>query len=660
MPSGATYRPDIDGLRAVAILSVLGYHAFPELLGGGFTGVDIFFVISGFLISCIISQSIDGGVFSCADFYVRRIKRIFPSLVLVLFVCLSIGWLRIFPYEFKQIGKHIAAGVGFVSNLTLWSESGYFDAGAIEKPLLHLWSLAIEEQFYIAWPLSLYWLHRARWNPRIAIMVVGLLSFGINIKEYHVHPAGAFYSPISRFWELLIGCGLALSTLSGASWPSRISLFLSQRGLLHWRRSVRPLPPESVAHGLSLLGAGLILAALLLMTKSSPFPGYWALCPTFGAFLLIAAGPNACVNKYFLATNVMVWVGVISYPLYLWHWPLLSFQHLLSEEPPSAGARLAALLVSFPLSYLTYRFLERPIRFGGSVRPKVAALCVAMGLLGACGLWVFVQAGVPKRYPQIISDLSGYQFNYKDAYREGTYFLRPEQGWQDFAQDDVPASEVKRKRILLWGDSYAAHLYPGLVTSLSGDAQIIQRTSSSCPPVLGVDVSSRPYCRAINDHVLSLLKNKKMDTVILSAAWQGVDKTALQRTLREIQEAGVSDIVLVGPTPTYDVSPARMLLHYMAANSDAQELSLVPEVFHVSQEGTTAAMDFEYQEIAAISKVQYVSAFRALCSEGGCLTRVGDSVDSLVAWDGGHLTSAGSQYMARYVMDVLLRDVRQE
>jgi len=208
------YRPDIDGLRALAVLSVVLYHAhaFPKVLKGGFIGVDIFFVISGFLISTIIFSGLERGSFSFFDFFCRRIRRIFPALLLVLISCYAFGWFVLLADEYKQLGKHIAAGAGFVSNFVLWTESGYFDAGAETKPLLHLWSLGIEEQFYIVWPLILWWAWKKKFNLFTITLVLAFFSFGLNLAKYRVNGVADFYSPQTRFWELLAGALLAYIT----------------------------------------------------------------------------------------------------------------------------------------------------------------------------------------------------------------------------------------------------------------------------------------------------------------------------------------------------------------------------------------------------------------------------------------------------------------
>src|SRR5258707_3234889 len=293
------YRPDIDGLRAIAVLAVVGFHAFPYWVRGGFVGVDIFFVISGYLISANIFGALEASRFSFAEFYARRIKRIFPALLLLLVVVSVVAWFTLLPNEYKQIGKHTAAGASFVPNFVFWKEAGYFDTASEIKPLLHLWSLGIEEQFYVFWPLLL-WAGAKRRNGFLLItLMVALMSFAVNVVTVHTDTAAAFYSPLSRIWELMIGGLLCYFR------PPRASL---TRRSLNWP---------------AICGILLIGISVTSMNREMPLPGWLALLPTTGACLAIAAGPDAWLNRNLLSNPPMTWVGLISYPLYLWHWPLL-------------------------------------------------------------------------------------------------------------------------------------------------------------------------------------------------------------------------------------------------------------------------------------------------------------------------------------------------
>jgi peptidoglycan/LPS O-acetylase OafA/YrhL len=363
------YRPDIDGLRAVAVLSVVGFHALPGAFPGGFIGVDIFFVISGYLISNIVFAGLDEGKFSFKHFYSRRIKRIFPALMLVLFVCLVLGHFVLLADEYKQLGKHVSAGAGFVSNIALWTESGYFDNAAEQKPLLHLWSLGIEEQFYLFWPPLVFLAWKRRWVGGLLIALIGA-SFTINIAEVRHDPASAFYLPFSRMWELLIGCLLAYILR-----PSKVG------------RIARLFERKLAVNTASAVGFLSILVALFALDSKTSFPGWAALLPTAGALLMISAGADAWVNRQILSKRSVVFVGLISYPLYLWHWPLLAFARITLSTRAGDGTVAVIVLASFPLAWLTYRFIEKPIRSAKTLHASLPLAAIAL-ILGSVGAYV--------------------------------------------------------------------------------------------------------------------------------------------------------------------------------------------------------------------------------------------------------------------------------
>src|ERR1700681_1394126 len=326
------YRPDIDGLRAIAVMLVLNFHAFPEAMPGGFIGVDIFFVISGFLITGIIARELDQRRFSLVGFYNRRIRRIFPALIVVLCATLVLGWLRMLPAAYAQLSIDVFASAAFFSNIALLLQSGYFDVESAKKPLLHLWSLGIEEQFYLFWPLILMLAGRLRLSILTVAAVIGVASFVLNLALIGSNPVATFYLPFTRVWELLAGAVLA------SGW-NRISQTGTASNL---RASV----------GILLIAA----AAGVLDTKSA-FPGWWAILPVAGAALLLSA-PAAWFCRSLLASAPLVWIGLISYPLYLWHWPLLVFFAVVKFAPLTLPERELILLLSVPLAWATYRFVE--------------------------------------------------------------------------------------------------------------------------------------------------------------------------------------------------------------------------------------------------------------------------------------------------------------
>jgi peptidoglycan/LPS O-acetylase OafA/YrhL len=366
------YRPDIDGLRAIAVASVVIFHAFPEWFKGGFIGVDIFFVISGFLISLIIFNNLEHDRFSILDFYVRRVKRIFPALMTVMIVCAVAGAAILFADEYRQLGKHLLGGSTFISNILFWRESGYFDNSAETKPLLHLWSLAIEEQFYLFWPLLLALVWKRKWGFLRIIAVIALASFAVNLYLVGHDQTAAFYSPFARFWELMVGGTLGYINLHRADLNARF------KNLQSW------------------LGVLLLAIGFVLLNGTRSFPGWWALLPCIGAFLLLSAGPAAWFNRKVLASQPMVWIGLISYPLYLWHWPLLAFATIIAGQTAPQEWRLLAVVAAVLLAWGTFLFIERPLRHAGGV--KIVLGLVALNIVvGAAGMVIYRNGGFPQR-----------------------------------------------------------------------------------------------------------------------------------------------------------------------------------------------------------------------------------------------------------------------
>jgi len=369
-----SYRPDIDGLRAISVIAVIIFHAFPPLLKGGFVGVDVFFVISGFLITRLIVEGLEKKIFTFADFYARRIRRIFPALLIVLVTTFAIGWVILLPGEFRLVSKHLVGAAGFFLNFMLWSEAGYFDLAAETKPLLHLWSLAVEEQFYIVWPTVLWFAWRRQVDLLWLTIAIGAASFLANIAIVYSDGPAAFFLPFTRFWELMIGCGLAVVD------PK------------YQRRILATASPTTIAW----IGFTLIIAAAIFL-RGNAYPGVKALFPTVGAALIILGGPGAQLNDRFLSNRILVSIGKISYPLYLWHWPLLSYAAIAYGNAPPFAVRATLVGLAVILSTLTYVLLERPARFGRNRKRILPGLVLAMLTVGCIGGATIANNGFPQR-----------------------------------------------------------------------------------------------------------------------------------------------------------------------------------------------------------------------------------------------------------------------
>lgn len=494
------YRPDIDGLRAIAVLAVVLYHVSPALIPGGFAGVDIFFVISGFLISGIILKELQQGSFSFAGFYARRVIRIFPALILVLAASGMFGFFALLPGEFHALMKHIAGGAAFVSNFILWREVSYFDTAAHLKPLLHLWSLSIEEQFYIGWPLLLVLITKRTRRVMLTIGIVLTVSFLANVILVKRFPSFTFYSAITRMWELLIGAALARFSLSSGRFRS---------------------PEPSVSHSLSLLGGLLIAAAFFFLKDGKQFPGWWALLPTAGAALVIGAGPRGWINRWVLSSPVCVLVGLISYPLYLWHWPVLVFSQLLikSDFPVPADQltlfRLGAAAFSGFLAWGTWRFLEMPVRHFERIPRsgkayRLAAVMTVMALFGLLASNRFIQPRLSTPSTLAIARATvDWDYNSQDNYMTPKFVLH---------EIRSPSKQV----VLFVGDSHIEQYWPAVTAAIRktpSAASAAFATSGGCIPLPGLNESGF-YCPQFNNWWSTQADAANVSTVVIGADWE--------------------------------------------------------------------------------------------------------------------------------------------
>ena len=529
------YRTDVDGLRGLAVLLVVAFHASDSRVPGGFVGVDVFFVISGYLITGILMREMHAGHFNVARFYARRVRRLFPALLIVLAAAWFAGLLVLFPFEFKELGKHVSAGVGFVSNLALWQESGYFDLDGEFKPLLHLWSLGIEEQFYIAWP-PLLWLAARRGRALECAAIIVIASLAANLWELASDPAGAFYLPYTRAWELLIGAWLALDEYD--------------------RKRVASTQSSMARTGSAFAGLALILFSAFLFDRNSAYPGWRALCPTIGTLMLIAAGPGNWINRRILGHPYLVWIGLISYPLYLWHWPLLFFTKSLTTGSPGVIPRLCAVSIAIVLAWLTYILVEKPIRNGRlrhsiSILAAASIVCLSLGLLAWNG--VGLQPRLQK-YDADLRDISTWP---------GIWSATPgcAQTISGASQYCVRVPEGESPSVLLLGDSHSNHLLPGLAAVIGpGKGAILNLGGSGCLPLLSDSASPSvdscgPAVAAAFNH---LFANENLRTVILAAAWRnrlsGTDdgqiRARFEATLTRLKEAG-KRVIFVHDVPNF-------------------------------------------------------------------------------------------------------------
>jgi len=578
------YRPDIDGLRAIAVISVVLFHSFPDsVFKSGFVGVDVFFVISGFLISTIIfrgmnermSGSGDGRPFSFIDFYSRRVRRIFPSLIFCLITFLVLGWFVLLPDEYSLFGKHIMGASGYVSNLLLWGEAGdYFQTASQTKPLLHLWSLGIEEQFYLIWPLVLFIAYKLNFNIFTLALVGALVSFGFELHSVKGNPTAAFYSPFLRFWELMAGSIIAwLKLYKGEMFrgiAERAGPYLSAVLLRN------PQKADSVrlcGNILSFVGLVLILTAVFAL-DSKDFPGYKALLPVMGAVLMIAAGKDAFLNRYVLSNRVMVWFGLISYPLYIWHWPFLSFAWIVGGEMPELKVRIGCVVLAVVMSAVTYYFVEPRLRWGRFGGYKAAGLLSMMVIIGVTGYSIEKHNGYTARMndpEQLVRDAINKRMD-----DDNQRCLKEIPDWRNLS---VGPNQCRFQRasgentIAVIGDSHARHLYPGLAAITKEKEGIAVFPASAAIPLMGLHSMPGNPGMVHTEHLLSegfsyILEHKNITKVVLShypvGSWHNVIDTynlgnkdfnsilrdGFLRTFSELTKAG-KDVYVILDSPSY-------------------------------------------------------------------------------------------------------------
>lgn len=466
--SKTAYRLEIDGLRAFAVLSVVFFHAFPNQLHGGFIGVDVFFVISGFLITTHIFEQLANGRFSFFDFFGRRIRRIFPALIPVMTFSLIFGWFVLWAEEFAQLGKHVASGAAFITNFILVHESGYFDNAAETKPMLHLWSLAVEEQFYIIWPVILWFAWHRQLNLLTVTLFFAFISFWLNLSLVESHPTEIFFWPIGRFWELLSGSILAWLLLykSETFNQSKLKLYYCIVKLLRFKNVRRR--DAAVSNLMAFIGFLLLAYGIIHINEDLLFPSEWALIPVLGTLLIIGGGQQAWLNRFFLMNPIAVWFGLISYPLYLWHWPILSFLQIIDGELPHRDARFAAVLVSILLAWATYKYIEKPIRSKELSIQRAFFLSLPMILLGCVGFYLSLHGGAPERSfviqnEKINSEFVGPIWEY--ANNESCKNRFGIQGSEEWGWSFCIINNESPPSVILLGNSYANHLYPGFVNN---------------------------------------------------------------------------------------------------------------------------------------------------------------------------------------------------
>ncbi|MDO9383500.1 MAG: acyltransferase family protein [Hyphomicrobiaceae bacterium] len=603
------YRADIDGLRAIAVLAVLLFHSHLPFIGGGFVGVDVFFVISGYVIAWRIVEDLQAKQFSILDFYVRRVRRIIPALLFTMLLSTAVALILLMPPAMDDFSRSLVATSTFVSNFYFWSVSGYFDASAQTRPLLHTWSLSVEEQFYVAIPVAMWLLYRfGRWMW-IAFALAAAASFFLSVYVTDKAPSANFFLLPTRAWELLVGVLLVLRR------PSPITNF--------WAR-------EAVA----MAGLCAILWAVFFYTEATPFPGAAALLPTVGAGLLIYVGQsNVTFASRILSWRPLVFVGLISYSLYLMHWPVAVFLRAYLLRTPNGLEILFSLIATFGLALFCWRWIERPFRRKAFPwgRPLIlastGAALFAVALVGVTGV---ATDGFRKRYEDF-----GRTAVKQEEWKVGTCFLL-NQTADDWKGEDCMRTTGASVNAVLWGDSFAAHYIPGLLRNADRlDANIIQYTFAGCPPLLSYESFSLPGCKNFNNRIFDVIKRYDASIVVLSSRWDLLIQRGLgglQETVDKLRAAGMK-VYVIGQSPVFAVDVAVLSYRRIGLSADG------------SATWYSSTDLKENEKIRALAlNVQFVDPLEHLCGEGKC-TFMKDH--SLLYSDYGHFSDYGSDWAVR-------------
>jgi len=666
------YRADIDGLRAVAVLAVVAYHAFPVWMKGGFIGVDIFFVISGFLISSIIFENLDRGTFSFSEFYARRIKRIFPALLLILLAVHAFGWFALLTDEYKQLGKHMAAGAGFVSNFVLWDEAGYFDITAENKPLLHLWSLGIEEQFYIIWPLILWVTWKGKFNLLTLTLLVALVSFVLNVKGVKQDSVATFYSPQTRFWELLSGSILAWFSLYKKNSYSDLKLKIdSWLAMAVYREGVET-DRTTLSNALSILGCMLLAYGFLRISKTVNYPGSWAVVPVLGAMLIILAGQKAWINRTIFSNKIAVWFGLISFPLYLWHWPILSFARIVESEMPSRTIRITAVVLSIALAWLTYKLVERPIRLGNGAKVKVLVLVVLMIIIGYLGYNMYSRDGYEFR-----STIKRFANNKNELTRTPA----KDEECLNYAGLKKPLFTYCRftnvnstETVAVFGDSHAHVAYPGIAEFLKNKGvNTVLLATSGCPPFLGsptgINQAKIDTCRDGTAQLLEVVnshKDIKRVFIFTRGAFYntGTEPVTGNRDIIGGNIISIDKLAKSAQLSINSLSKTGKSIFYVTENPElnysAESCLARPFKSTVRNCSVDRSVVLERQKdyLKAFNKLKNVIIIDSLsifCPEKKCI--VFDDDGSLLYADDDHLSVAGSKFQVNKLLMPFLEQV---
>lgn len=631
------FRKDINGLRAIAVIAVVLFHFNPTWVSGGFAGVDVFFVISGFLMTGIIFRGLEKDDFSILKFYVARANRIIPALAVVCIVLLVFGWFYLTPLDYKTLGKHTVGSVGFISNIVYWRESGYFDASSLEKWLLHTWSLSVEWQFYILYPLVLIAVRKFISIKALKPFVLActVLSFILSVILTYDWPTAAYYLLPTRAWEMLIGGIAYLYPITANEKQKRV---------------------------LELTGLLFIVGAYFTTSAETPWPGYIALFPVFGTYLIIISERN---NSLFTSNVVFQKIGLWSYSIYLWHWPLVVAIYSFSLD---SNFSYLGMILSVFLGFLSHKYIET-IRFNSSHRWKdfhrvkliyISVFMIGLGVLlyTSNGVDLEIRKGASSEQARFLNFYAVQHQNLDDAYwlKCNTYTSMNDKNSYD--TDPVCTDKSGDGGVFLWGDSHAEALSFGIRTLLdSENIPFYQKTSAGCRASLDETKRQKGVFKKACDYsnklaIESIRENKP--TIVVIAQASGHDETDWNTINKKLLSLGVSSVVLIGPVPQWKPSLPRVMIKPKNWGSNDEFVYDSGLDLHIIN------LDKKVSEFKHPEGVHYISLIDSLCkrniSSDRYLCRVRAQGDDLLQVDYGHLSESGSVFVVNSIIsDRLLK-----
>lgn len=616
------FRNDINGLRAIAVLSVVVFHFFPDVLQGGFSGVDVFFVISGYLMTSIVINNLDAGSFSILSFYLARARRILPALVVLSIFLLIYGWFFLLPTDYKDLSKHVASSVAFVSNVVYWRESGYFAAGAHEKWLLHTWSLSVEWQFYIIYPVFLIILNKLFGSKNIffvlAAITVSLFILSLYMSFNFANQA--YYMFYTRAWQMLAG-GL---------------VFLIPAGVGNLKK-------------LSTLGYLSIFTGFFIASQGTPWPGYISLFPVLGTCLVIyASRENQVINS-----SVVQWFGTNSYSIYLWHWPVvvqLSYLGFFGHVTYS----IVGIVISFALGSLSYKYIEKNVKVKALFGNVVGSVSI-VGFVTCMAVLCFTLDGVISVFrPISLSDKAVFLQVYKSKHENlaEAYWLKCNayKSLIDAGHTDIDPSCIKPGQeggVFLWGDSHAEALSFGIRAALSGTKPFYQVTSAGCKALFtdtsGLVGAVATACRNSNKLAVTQLQILKPEIVIIAQEHRH-DETDWLSFYNEISSIGIKHLILVGPVPQW--RPSLPAIYVRRHWYDEQDF-----INDTAFDASLVTVNSKVSNQIINTDIVYVDLLDGLCKSVDrkyfCRAKINDT---LLVVDYGHLSEEGSIYVVDKIL----------